>query len=291
MSGGTRRRTRRVVIDLTARRRAPQRPPGPSPSWWRGNRGQAVPICVPFHLDDHEPELEMSPDWDAIVHLELPQVSRWERLAVLHEAVAEQVAREVRADGVPVVQSGCCTTALGTVAGLQRAGVDPSVVWFDAHGDLHTPETSASGYPGGMALRQLLGEGDRTSPDRLGLSPVLEVDTVLVGGRDLDPPEVEFLASSSVGQLRVDEVVGTPLPPGPLYLHVDLDVLDPQHLRSPRFPAPGGPDPRQLWQALRVVMLTGRVAAVGVACSWLPDVYQDPRVIGIISDLRELADR
>jgi arginase family enzyme len=60
----------------------------------------------------------------------------------------------------PVVLSGDCTAAVAVAAGLQRRGVDPAVVWFDAHGDLHTPESSASGYPGGMALRNLLTDGD-----------------------------------------------------------------------------------------------------------------------------------
>jgi arginase len=56
-----------------------------------------------------------------------------------------------------VVVSGDCTTALGTVAGLQRAGIDPGIVWFDAHGDVQTVETTASGHPGGLPLRLLTG--------------------------------------------------------------------------------------------------------------------------------------
>ena len=52
-----------------------------------------------------------------------------------------------------VVASGDCLTALGTVAGLQAAGADPAVVWFDAHGDVQTPETTSSGYLAGMSLR------------------------------------------------------------------------------------------------------------------------------------------
>ena len=61
--------------------------------------------------------------------------------------------------------TGDCLATLGTLVGLQRAGLDPSLVWFDAHGDVHTLKSSTSGYLGGMALRMAMG-GDFT---RLGV--------------------------------------------------------------------------------------------------------------------------
>ncbi len=65
---------------------------------------------------------------------------------------AEAVAEAVRQERRPVVVSGDCTTALGTVAGLQHAGMDPGTVWFDAYGDVQTLDAIASGYLGGLAL-------------------------------------------------------------------------------------------------------------------------------------------
>jgi len=225
-------------------------------------------IGVPFHLDEHRPGLQVPLGTGRTVRPELPPGSVWERLAALHAAVADEVAAVVAAGEVPFVVSGCCTTALGTVAGLQRGGVDPAVVWFDAHGDVQTPRTSTSGYPGGMPLRQLVGGSERTGPDRLGLRPVDERDVVLVDARDLDPAEAEFLATSAIRRVGVPELADLPLPDRPIYLHVDLDVLDAADVPNAMFPVPGGPPAGALQAALRAVLGTGRVAAVGLACTW-----------------------
>ena len=60
------------------------------------------------------------------------------------------------------------------------------------------------------------------------------------------------------------------LPGGPLYVHLDLDVIDPGQLPGLRFPAPGGPSPDRVMSALNMVLATGRAAAVGIACTWYP---------------------
>ena len=86
----------------------------------------------------------------------------------------------------PVVVSGDCTTALSTMAGLQRAGIDAANVWLDAHGDVQTLETTASGYLGGLPLRLLVGYRPGLIAAGLGLRSVPEHRIVLVGARDLD---------------------------------------------------------------------------------------------------------
>ncbi|WP_214407655.1 arginase family protein [Pseudonocardia lacus] len=271
-------RPRREVLHLGPYRRTFNRDEIPL---LRDGPEDANSVDVPFHLDEHEPELEPVIEIGDIVHADLPPGTVWERLAVLQELVAAKVAADMGNRWVPVVQSGCNTTALGVVAGMQRAGADPVVVWFDAHACLHTPESSPSGYPGGMVLRQLLGGGDRTCAERLGLRPVRERDVVLVGARDLDPAEEEFLAGSAVRRVGVDEVAGLLLPRRPCYLHVDFDVLDPAHVDGLRFPAPGGPTPERLGSALRAVQATGDVVAAGLACTWRRNVTQWPPVQGV----------
>src|SRR5207248_10008289 len=119
-----------------------------------------------------------------------------------------------------------CTTALGTVAGLQRAGIDPAVVWLDAHGDVQTLETTTSGYLGGLALRLLLGYRPELIASRLGLRPVPEQNVVLAGARDLDPPEVAYLETSGIRRAEVTGLDPAIAADGPLYLHIDLDVID-----------------------------------------------------------------
>jgi arginase len=225
-------------------------------------------ILVPYHLDEPRPDLDYPLEPDVVATAELPAGAVWERLGILYSNVAARVAAAVRAGGRPVVMSGDCTTSLGTMAGLQRAGVDAGIVWFDAHGDVQTLETTASGYLGGIPLRVLAGYRPELIARRLGLRAVAESQIALVDARDLDPPEADYLAGSQIRQLPVAGLAAADLPAGPLYLHVDLDVIDSAVLPGLLFPAPGGPAPAQVTTALARVLGTGRVAAVGIACTW-----------------------
>jgi arginase len=220
-------------------------------------------LSVPFHLDEALSGFAPPLAPDEVIAPALPPGSPWERMAVLYAEVADAVG----ADELQVVVSGDCTTSLAVVAGLQRSGVDPAIVWFDAHGDLQTPETSASGYLGGFPVHQLVGGADRTVPERLGLRPVRESDVLLVDARDLDPPEAEFLARSAIRRVAVDEVVGA-LPDGPVHLHIDADVVDPRDLPGLLFPVSDGPRWPDVLGAVRAVLATCPVVAVTVGCTW-----------------------
>ncbi|MGH9379508.1 MAG: arginase family protein [Thermoanaerobaculia bacterium] len=227
-------------------------------------------IVVPYHLDEHLPDLDAPVEADAVVTVELPDGDSWGRMAHLYDLVAENVADAVRRGDRPVVVSGDCTTSLAVVAGLQRAGVSPAIVWFDAHGDVQTLETTTSGYLGGMPLRILAGYRPELIADGLGLRPVPEDRIVLVDARDLDPPEMEYLEHSAVRRYPVGVLTAERTPDEPIYLHVDFDVVDPEELPGQLIPAPGGPSLQTVAEGLRRIMETGRVAAVGVACTWRP---------------------
>lgn len=226
-------------------------------------------IAVPYFLDDYLPDLDLLLRPEVTVTAALPDGDAWDRLAALNARLADAVYRSLDR-GCPVVACGDCCTALGVVAGLQAAGRSVGIVWFDAHGDVQTPETSASGFLGGMPLRLLCGYRPELIAARLGLRPVAEEHVVLVGARDLDPPEVSFLARSAIRRRDVASLVAADLPDMPLYVHVDLDVLDPQDVPGLRYPAPGGPDSAVLAGALRMLLATGRVAALTIACTWYP---------------------
>ena len=229
-------------------------------------------IAVPYHLDEHLPDLDLPLMPEEVVTAEFPPGEPWERLAVLYDAVARTAATVLAntggRGGRPVVLTGDCAISLGIVAGLQRTGADPGIVWFDAHGDVQTPETTASGYLAGMSLRLLTGYRPELIAARLGLRPVPEHRIVLAGVRDLDPPEVTYLVGAAIGRREVADLGD--LPEGPLYVHVDMDVLDAAALPGLRYPVPGGPDATQLAGALRVLLATGQVAALGLACTWHP---------------------
>src|SRR3712207_4018146 len=114
-----------------------------------------------------------------------------ETLVVDEETLSEQnLALAAGLPARPLVLGGCCCAHVGAVAGLAARYERLAVVWLDAHGDLNTPATSPSGNEWGMPLRMLLES-----------ETVAAADVALVGARDLDPPEEEYIASSG---LRVD---------------------------------------------------------------------------------------
>jgi arginase len=156
-------------------------------------------IVFPWHLDEHLPAFPVPAAAAATVVPPLPAGGRPARMRRLFEALADAIAAADR----PLLLSGDCTSALGAVTGLQRRAGNLAVTWLDAHGDFNTPETTISGYLGGMALALLTGR----APELIGppgLRPVAEDAAVLVGARDLDPAEREELAASRVRQVPAD---------------------------------------------------------------------------------------
>jgi len=100
-----------------------------------------------------------------------------------------------------VVISGDCTTSLGILAGVQRAG-DVGIVWLETHADFHTEANTTSGFLGGMPLALAAGVGTLTLPAVLGLRPVPESRIVLVDARDTDPGEQELAQHHFMRQLQ-----------------------------------------------------------------------------------------
>ncbi|GIF37300.1 arginase family protein [Actinoplanes xinjiangensis] len=238
-------------------------------------------ILVPYHQDDQLPAGDIAAPADVVVHPAFPAGAasdefRWERLAAEYEAVAAAVAS---ADGLPLVFSGDCLIAGGAVAGVQRRGGDPAIIWFDAHADLHTVESSGSGYLGGMSLRLVTGAHSDEYATRFGLRPIAPDRVVLAGARDVDPPEAEYLAGSAVRRLPVAGVNGDTAPAGPLVVHVDLDVIDAAEVPRLRFPVADGPSAAEVLAACGRLLATGRVAAVHVACPWLPATDEAERAV------------
>lgn len=132
---------------------------------------------------------------------------------------------------LPLIFANRCGASLATIPAMLRHRPQAKVVWCDAHGDFNTPETTPTGYLGGMVLSALCGLwdsgfGNGLSPDRI----------VLVGTRDLDPGESELLAAhgvrivpakdGAIGTRGLIEAVGG----APLWIHIDTDVVDPLYL-------------------------------------------------------------
>ncbi len=183
----------------------------------------------------------------AFLPLPYPEVAVVEEDTLREQTLALAAALPDR----PIVLGGCCCAHTGAVEGLAARHERLSVVWLDAHGDLNTPDTSPSGNPWGMPLRQLL-DGGTVEPK----------DTVLVGARSLDPPEEEFIAASGirVGAETVSEALeGSEA----VYVAFDCDVLEPDQGVQPHMPEPGGLTLGEATGLLDRVRAAAPIAGVG----------------------------
>ena len=196
------------------------------------------------------------------------------RIGRLMTKVGYEVARSRAAGFFPLIVGGDCLVALGAVAGL----LDPpntAVAWIDAHGDFNTPETTISGYLGGMPLACAVGRGLAELREQCKLiTPVPERNVALIGVRDLDPAEEQLLLESSVALVRGPELERDPtaldhalhglgsLPQ--LYLHVDIDVLDPAVAPGVDYPVAGGLRLDALTRIVQRTVGLGNIAALAI---------------------------
>ena len=233
------------------------------------------PIVAPWHLDEHIPAFPIPAGVAETICPSLPAGPVPGRMNLLHQVVADAVARTAR----PLLLSGDCPTARAAVAGLQRRYRDLAVVWLDAHGDFNTPAITISGYLGGMARAMLTGRAPELSGDALGLRPVADTDVVLADARDLDPAERDALTASGVRRVPADPAAITSALGGlgrmRVYLHLDVDVIDSAHLPGLRFPSGPGPSLTQIEECLAAVCTAADVTAACIACAWLPDRISD----------------
>jgi arginase len=221
-------------------------------------------ISVPWFMGDPMPGFRV-PEPHVTLLPDLAQETPQKRMASLYRHLADLVADD---PGLPIVYAGDCISILGVTAGLQRRGIDPTVVFFDAHGDFHTWETSPSGFLGGMPLAMLTGRGEQTIVMGAGMTTILDDRVWLVDARDLDPGEDDAVAASGINHVSVEDLRAT-LPPGDLYVHVDVDVVDPHDMPAVNYPAPHGPSASVIASAVRALASTGRVRAFSIS-SWNP---------------------
>ena len=148
-------------------------------------------------------------------------------------AAGERLEAALDAGEYPVLLASDCSICLSTLPAIARREPDARVVWLDAHGDFNTPATTGSGFLGGMCLAAACGRWD--SGFGAGLDPRR---VVMCDGRDLDPAEREEIDRAGV-QVVAPARVAEEVRGERVFLHLDLDILDPEAMPA-AVPAPGG---------------------------------------------------
>ena len=207
---------------------------------------------------------------------------------IVGKRLASTVQQAIEAGRLPFVFAGGCDASAGVVSGFDHR--ECGVVWFDAHGDFNTPETTVSGYLAGMSLAVITGHCFRGYWAQMGDStPVRESATLMLGVRDLDTAEKERLERSDIqvvkwrdGKPRSDVRIAIEGLAGrvqEVYLHIDMDSLDPEFAPGVVVdPAPGGISLQDMEEAIRAVFAHFRVRAVTLA-AYDPDHDQDDKTL------------
>jgi arginase len=245
-------------------------------------------ILTPYSLDTHVAEIERLPFPGAIVNTPTPVGGdMMERMGVYHRTLRVHVENALAHGQRPVAINGDCVATLGVHAALQRQGISPTLLWLDAHGDFNTPETTPSGFLGGMPLAMLCGLGDQTLMNTVGARPIPAHQVVLADGRDLDPGEETLVHNSGIW--HVDNVTALQhirLPNRPLWVHFDTDVLNLADMPAASYPARGGPSVDELCRLLARTARENAIAAITMTV-WTFALDSDGR--GGSNSLRALA--
>ena len=185
------------------------------------------------------------------------------------DAAEAEVEAAFAACELPVLTASDCTLCIATLPAVARHEPDVHVAWLDAHGDFNTPETTESGFLGGMCLAAAAGRWD--GGGRGTIDPAV---VHLLGVRDLDAGEEREVEAAGVSAEPPFDV--------PVYVHLDCDVLDPA-VHASQFPVPGGWSEQRLRAEL--ADLAGTCTVVGVEVTALEDAALAPTIADAVRTL------
>lgn len=269
-------------------------------------------VAVPSGRDEDPPAT--APDTPDPPHLQ--------QVEALCRGVRQALEEALAARHFPLLVGGECSLAMGAVPALAGQVGPPTIVWLDAHGDLNTPETSPSGLITGMPLAVLLGRGHRELLELGSGAPrPSPSETWILGARDLDRGEGELLEELGLHRVSVEEfrrrgaevvaaeLLETPsaalLPPearpvgtaperpetgADLYLHLDVDVLDPADAPGVDYRVNDGLRTDEVADLVGYLATSGRLAALAMASANLTRDADGTTVGNLRTVLTSLAD-
>jgi arginase len=209
------------------------------------------------------------------------QYGTWNRMALANANMASVVREGLQDNLLTVGLEANCNVLLGMLAGLKydsdgnarRVGL----VFIDAHGDFNVPETTLSGMLGGMPVAVAAGHALTNIRKTSGLTEGLPMSDIVWGGvRDLDPLEADRFREYEVQQFSVDDI--RKLSPNlkkqmdtlsanvdAIYVHIDMDVLDPAEVPGHSLRVPDGPTSEELAAAMTLMFKYPKSVAIGIA--------------------------
>jgi len=215
----------------------------------------------------------------------------WNRMAIANANFADVVRQGLQDDLVTIGLEANCNDLLGMLSGLKydsdgNATRRVGLVFFDSHGDFNVPETTLSGMLGGMPVAVAAGHALHNLRRTTGLDEPLPMSHIMWGGvRDLDPLEAERFREYEVRQVSVDDIrqVSDNLQRqfnaladevDVVYVHVDMDVLDPVEVPGHGLTVPDGPSSKALAGAIAKMFENPKTVALGIAST--PSFNADP---------------
>jgi arginase len=186
------------------------------------------------------------------------------------ELAAAEISAALDQGELPLLTASDCSICIATMPTVARRVPGVRFLWIDAHGDFNTPDTTPSGFLGGMCLGAACGRWDAGWPDTIDPASVS-----FLGVRDLDPGERVEVEAAGVGSGVPDD--------GPVYVHFDCDALDPS-VMPVQFPVPGGMQAGEVQDVLAALVAAGRLVGLEVTAFEYPE-HLDV-VAGIIEPVR-----
>ena len=212
----------------------------------------------------------------------------------LHRSISEQVRIAMSEKAFPLVLAGNCNSTVGAMSGLSSP--DCGLIWFDAHGDFNTPETSTTGFLDGMGLAMLTGGCWNSMTASIpGFRPLSEDRVILIGARDFDKVEYTRLKESQITLITWEDIRTKGASKAlenslntlankvtDVYIHIDLDVHDTRLAPANLFKSAGGLTPKEVQDAVRIIAQRFSIPGAAVT-AYDPDA--DPERKGLRAGL------
>lgn len=227
---------------------------------------------IGYHVEDLGDIVARKPIRSAATH-DPVKLKNLDEIARINTELCDQIDGEMQKGRLPLVLGGDHSIAIGTIAGVHKHKKNLGVIWFDAHGDINTAETSPSGNIHGMPVAVSLGMGHEKLTSIGGAEPKLSPkNIVFIGCRDLDASErvmlreqgITLFTMHEVDRYGITEIIERAVmvaSAGTEGIHVsfDLDCLDPSYVQGTGTRVAGGLTYRESNLALELLAQTGKV--------------------------------